>query len=97
MNTPLEPRKWFTWDDLGRTWDILGTYLGHTWDMLGTCLGDTWDMIGRYLGHGWGMVGTRMGGVFIKVVRNKLLHRIFAVANRETPYVETYGHKLSDC
>lgn len=33
----------------------------------------------------------------INIVRNKLLHRAFAVVNRGTPFVETYQHKVHFC
>jgi transposase len=33
----------------------------------------------------------------LNIVRNKLLHRIFAVVNRGTPYVEIYQHKVANC
>jgi len=33
----------------------------------------------------------------VNIVRNKVLHRIFAVVNRGTPYVETYRHKVNYC
>jgi len=33
----------------------------------------------------------------LNIVRNKLLHRVFAVVKRGTPYVETYQHKVNFC
>lgn len=33
----------------------------------------------------------------VNIVRNKVLHRIFAVVNRGTHYVETYHHKVANC
>lgn len=33
----------------------------------------------------------------LNIVRNKLLHRVFAVVNRGTPYVEIYQHAVIKC
>jgi transposase len=33
----------------------------------------------------------------LNIVRNKLLHRVFAVVNRGTPYVEIYQHAVYNC
>ena len=33
----------------------------------------------------------------LNIVRNKLLHRIFAVVERGTPYVEIYQHAVKKC
>lgn len=33
----------------------------------------------------------------INIIRNKLLHRVFAVIKRGTAYVEIYQHKVADC
>lgn len=33
----------------------------------------------------------------LNIVRNKLLHRVFAVVKRGTPFVETYQHKVNHC
>ncbi|MFT6970697.1 MAG: transposase [Roseivirga sp.] len=33
----------------------------------------------------------------LNIIRNKLLHRAFAVVKRGTAYVETYQHKVTLC
>jgi transposase len=33
----------------------------------------------------------------MNIVRNKILHRVFAVVNRGTPFVETYRHQVNYC
>lgn len=33
----------------------------------------------------------------LNIIRNKLLHRVFAVINRGTPYVEIYQHSVVNC
>jgi transposase len=33
----------------------------------------------------------------LNIIRNKLLHRVFAVVNRGTPYVEIYQHTVVNC
>lgn len=33
----------------------------------------------------------------LNIIRNKLLHRAFAVIKRGTPFVETYHHKVANC